>query len=237
MELNINIDHVATLRQARGINYPSPVKAAIIAEKAGCHGIVAHLREDRRHIQDKDIYELRENISTRLDLEMANVEEIIKIALDVKPELVTIVPEKREELTTEGGLDVANSIESLKSLSNRMHENNIEVSLFIEPDIRTIDNSIKAGADMVELHTGTYANLNEEEAVNLELLKIEKAVKYAKSCGLKIAAGHGLHFTNTTPIAQFKDINELSIGHFIISEAVFYGLDNVVSKMLKIINE
>lgn len=235
MELNINIDHVATLRQARGINYPSPVKAALLAEKAGCDGIVAHLREDRRHIQDRDIYELKENISTRFDLEMANVEEIIKIALDVKPELVTIVPEKREELTTEGGLNLSTSIESLKSLTSRMHERDIEVSLFIEPDIKTIDLSIEIGVDMVELHTGNYANLKQSKALSMELEKIRKAAVYAKSAGLKIAAGHGLEFLNTPSIAEIKEIDELSIGHSIISEAVYTGIEDVVRRMLKII--
>ena len=235
-ELNVNIDHVATLRQARLIDYPSPVEAALLAEKAGAKGIVAHLREDRRHIQDSDIYELRDKISTRLDLEMAHREDIINIAIDVKPELVTLVPESREELTTEGGMDVGANISKYSDFTKQMHDANIKVSFFIEPDIKAIDNCLKCGVDMVELHTGHYVNLRGEKQVN-ELQNIISACKYSKENDLELAVGHGLNVNNLSPIAEISGINEFSIGHAIISRAVFIGLENAVREIIEIIEK
>lgn len=237
MILNVNVDHVATLRNARGEGEPNVVEAALIAEKSGAGGIVCHLREDRRHIRDEDVYALRDNISTRLDLEMANDEEIIKIALDVVPELVTIVPEKREELTTEGGLDVFSNAESLKKLIDRMHNKNIEVSLFIEADSKQIEKSAEIGADLVEIHTGTYANLKDKEEIKKELKRIETAVELSNSHGMKVAAGHGLNLQNTHAIALIPGINELSIGHSLISNSIFLGLDRTIDKFLKLMND
>lgn len=237
MILNVNVDHVATLRNARDEGEPNVVEAALIAEKSGAGGIVCHLREDRRHIRDEDVYALRDNISTRLDLEMANDEEIIKIALDVVPELVTIVPEKREELTTEGGLDVISNAESLKKLIDRMHNKNIEVSLFIEADSKQIEKSAEIGADLVEIHTGTYANLKDKEEIKKELKRIETAVDLSNSHGMKVAAGHGLNLQNTHAIALIPGINELSIGHSLISNSIFLGLDRTIDKFLKLMND
>lgn len=236
MILNVNIDHVATLRNARGGNEPDVIEAALIAEKSGAKGIVCHLREDRRHIKDADVYKLRENISTRLDLEMAMREEIIKIALDLMPDLVTIVPEGRQELTTEGGLDVFPLQHDLNTLCKKMHDKGIEVSLFIEPDKTQVELAKNVGSDMVELHTGTYANLTEESRKNGELIRINEATLFAKSIGLKVAAGHGLTLANTPQIAQIREIDELSIGHSIISNSIKYGLAETVKKFLQIID-
>lgn len=211
MRLNVNIDHIATIRNARGGNEPDPVAGAIIAELAGALGIVAHLREDRRHINDRDLAALREVVRSKLDLEMAANEEIIKIALKTVPELVTIVPEKRQELTTEGGLDVASDIERFRALSERMHEKGIEVSYFIEPDERQIDAVLEANGDMVEFHTGVYANLKNSPKKYDEILRIEDACSIAFDNKLDIAAGHGLDYFNVEPIAGIIEIDELSI--------------------------
>lgn len=234
--LNINIDHIATLRQARGGMEPDPVIGAGICELAGAKGIVCHLREDRRHAQDRDIRLLREVIKTKMDLEMAAVEEIIKIALDIKPELVTIVPEKRMELTTEGGLNIALDIPKYKNLSERFHERGIEVSYFVEPTIQQMDAVKEAGGDMVELHTGTYADLLDKSKRMDELKRLATAAKYANSLGLQVAAGHGLNYVNTQEICQIKEIQELSIGHSIIAKAVFTGLNDAVKEMLDLIS-
>lgn len=230
MTLNINIDHVATIRNARGGVEPDPVAAAMIAEIAGCHGIVAHLREDRRHINDRDVRLLKKVVQSKFDLEMAAHEDIIKLAHEIKPELVTIVPEKREELTTEGGLNLIGNIPKFKALSAGMHDNGIEVSFFIEPENAQIDAALECDADMVELHTGIYAN--EKRNSGDEAEKIEKAAKYAAGNGLKVAAGHGLNYNNVLAIAKIGTINELSIGHSIISRAVFTGLERAVKEML-----
>ncbi len=234
--LNVNIDHVATVRNARGGVEPDPVAAALIAEQAGATGIVCHLREDRRHIKDRDLRLLRELIQTKLDLEMGANEEIISIALETVPDLVTIVPENRMELTTEGGLNVAEDMMRFKNLVDRMHDKSIEVSFFIEPLIEQIDSVLAAGGDMVEFHTGTYANLKEGTAINAEFEKIKKAAEYAKAEGLKIAAGHGLNYFNTQKICTIPEIDELSIGHSVISRAVFTGLERAVKDMLDLIN-
>jgi len=237
MTLNVNIDHVATVRNARGGMEPDPVNAALRAELAGASGIVCHLREDRRHINDRDLRLLRELVTTKLDLEMAASDEIIGIALLTLPDMVTIVPEKRQELTTEGGLDVANDLSRFKSLCEKMHDKNIDVSFFIEPDKKQIDAVLECGGDMVEFHTGTYANLKAEEDIAKEIERIRLSALTANAEGLRIAAGHGLNYFNIKPLCRFNQINEFSIGHSIISRAIFYGIENSVSKMIEIINE
>lgn len=234
--LNVNIDHVATVRNARGGVEPDPVAAAMLAEQAGASGIVCHLREDRRHIKDRDLLLLKEVVQTKLDLEMGANEEIIKIALTTIPDLVTIVPENRMELTTEGGLNVAKDINRYKKLSDRMHRKDIEVSYFIEPDKKQIDAVLKANGDMVEFHTGVYANLKKESLIEKEFVRIKTSAEYASSAGLKIAAGHGLNYHNTQKICSITQINELSIGHSIISRAVFTGIEKAVEDMLNLIN-
>ncbi len=235
IDLNVNVDHVATIREARGGEEPEPVTAALKAELAGANGIVCHLREDRRHINDRDFILLRELVGTKLDLEMAAVEEIIEIALQVHPDLVTIVPEKRQELTTEGGLDAAGNKDNLKSLAERMHGENIEVSLFIEPTKKQINAALDIGADMTEFHTGLYANAENEAKREKELKKLSDAIAFAKENNLKIAAGHGLNYQNVKPVAQIKGINELSIGHSIISKAVLVGIEQAVRDMKELI--
>lgn len=234
--LNVNIDHTATLRQARGGTEPDPVTAAVKAELAGATGIVCHLREDRRHINDRDLKLLKEVNQSKLDLEMAADEEIIKIALETVPDLVTIVPEKRQELTTEGGLNVAGNLESLSSLCDRMHEKGIEVSLFVEPEGSQIEAALQAGADMVELHTGSYANAKTKNDIENEFNRLVNAVSLASSEGLEIAAGHGLNYVNTQKICMIHEINELSIGHSIMSRAIFTGIEQAVRDMLHLIN-
>ena len=234
--LNVNIDHVATVRNARGGFEPDPVAAAIQAELAGATGIVCHLREDRRHIKDRDLRLLREVVQTKLDLEMGANEQIIKIALNIKPEMVTIVPENRAELTTEGGLDLAANIRKYKSLVERMHENDIEVSFFIEPETKQIEAALACEANMIEIHTGVYANSKTESSIKKELLAIERGADTAVKHGLKCAAGHGLNYFNTKPVSQIPHIRELSIGHSIIARSIFTGLTQAVKEMLEIIN-
>jgi pyridoxine 5-phosphate synthase len=236
LRLNVNIDHVATVRNARGGFDPDPVEAAIIAERAGAEGIVAHLREDRRHIKDEDLRRLREIVTTKLDLEMGANEEIIQIALKTLPELVTIVPENRMELTTEGGLNVYQDIDRFTKLVDRMHEKEIKVSFFIEPEIKQIDAVLSSGGDMVEFHTGIYANAKNENNLYSEFLKVKTSSEYANKNGLMIAAGHGLNYQNTKLISSISEINELSIGHSIISRAVFVGLEQAIMEMLELMN-
>jgi len=236
MKFSLNIDHIATLRNARGENQPDPVTAALIAEQAGVDGIVVHLREDRRHINERDVRLLRELITTKLDLEMAATEEIIRIACDVGPELATIVPEKRQELTTEGGINVIDNVSLLRDTITELHKHEIEVSLFIDPDIRHIDAASEIGSDFVEMHTGVFANsLSEEEQFD-ELDKIRIAVKQAKKLGLGVNAGHGLDYQNIKIFRELKDIDEVSIGHSIISRAVFVGLKPAIKEMFDLIN-
>jgi pyridoxine 5-phosphate synthase len=213
---------------------PDPVVAAGICEIAGAEGIVCHLREDRRHAQDRDIRMLKEMVQTKFDLEMAASDEIIKIALDIVPDLVTIVPEKRAELTTEGGLNVALDIMRYTKLSDDFHNKGIEVSYFVEPTREQIDAVKKAHGDMVELHTGTYANLRGDHRIP-ELQRIIDAAEYANSAGLKVAAGHGLNYVNTRPIAKIPYINELSIGHAVMARAIFTGLKTAVQDMMELI--
>ncbi len=234
-ELAVNVDHIATLREARGGIEPDPIAGAVIAELAGAVGIVCHLREDRRHINDRDVRLLREVVKTKLDLEMAAAPDIIAVALEVLPDLVTIVPERREELTTEGGLDVAARVEFFADLAARMHEKDIEVSFFIEPEHEQIDAAIEAGADIVELHTGIYANAHTPEDVRRELERLADAARYAHSCGLRVTAGHGLNYVNVVPIVRIPEIIEVSIGHSIISRAVLVGLDRAVREMVSLV--
>lgn len=234
--LSVNIDHVATLRQARGENEPDPVAAALMAELAGASGIVSHLREDRRHIVDNDVYMLRKLLKTKLDLEMAATDEIVGIALDVVPDLVTLVPERRQELTTEGGLDVASQLKHFKDVTNKLHNKDILVSLFIAPVSEQIAAARKAGADFVELHTGEYANAR-GKAVEAELSRLKKAAKEARKLGMKVNAGHGLNYRNLKPVAMIDEIEEFSIGHALIGHAVFVGLERAVKEMLEILRE
>ncbi len=229
--LGVNIDHIATLRQARGTNYPDPIQAALVAEQAGADGITAHLREDRRHIQDRDIFLLKDMIHSRLNLEMAVTNEMIAIARKVKPAACCLVPEKREELTTEGGLDVASQPERMKSACNKLADAQIEVSLFIDPDEKQIDASKVAGAPVIELHTGAYADAKNPTQKKQELKRIQHAAYYANSIGLQVNAGHGLHFHNVEAICYIPEIVELNIGHSIIAQAVFSGLAQTVNDL------
>lgn len=235
MRLCINIDHIATLRQARLEKEPDPVFAASICELAGADGIVCHLREDRRHIVDRDVYILNDTVQTKLDLEMAATDEMVKIACEIKPYMVTLVPEKRQELTTEGGLDLAAAEFKLTPAIEKLKEAGIKTSLFIEPIPDNVDQSLEYGADMIEIHTGRYARLTEPAEILAELEKIRQTASIAKELGIGVNAGHGLNYHNITAIANMQDIDEVSIGHSIIARAVFTGLDSAVKDMLKII--
>ena len=234
--LGVNVDHVATLRQARGVNYPSPLAAALLCEQAGADGITIHLREDRRHIQDADVYEIAKQLTTRLNLEMAATSEMLAIACEVKPFWVCLVPEKREELTTEGGLDVVGQTTWLKEYIEKLHSADIKVSLFIDPNEAQINAAVACHADAIELHTGAYAEVGlagDREAQNIELQRIEQAVIIAQRADdkLLINAGHGLTRDNVNPIAQIAGIYELNIGHALIADAVFVGLEQAVIMM------
>jgi pyridoxine 5-phosphate synthase len=233
--LGVNIDHVATVRQARGVNYPDPVIAAGIVELAGAHGIVCHLREDRRHIQDRDLRLLREVVQTRLNLEMGATEEMVSIALSTKPDIVTLVPEKREELTTEGGLDVVKHFSSLKKAVQRLQKGKIPVSLFIDPLGDQIEASEDVGASAIEIHTGHFCDARTGSEADKELKRILDAVKEASHRKLQIAAGHGLNYVNVRRIAEIEEIEELNIGHSIIARAVLVGLDRAVREMIDLI--
>ena len=233
--LGVNIDHVATVRQARGVMYPDPITAVGIVELAGADGIVAHLREDRRHIQDRDLRLLREVIQTRLNLEMAATEEMVRIALATKPNIVTLVPEKREELTTEGGLDVIKSFQSLKRAIQRLQKEGIPVSLFVDPRIDQIKASEEVGANAIEIHTGHYCDAKTLAEADEELKKILDAVGEAFHRDLQIAAGHGLNYVNVRRIAEIKEIEELNIGHSIIARAILVGMDQAVREMIALI--
>ncbi len=235
MRLGVNIDHVATMRQARGVMYPDPVHAAGIVELAGADGIVCHLREDRRHIQDRDLRLLREVIQTRLNFEMAATEEMIRIALATQPDIVTLVPEKREELTTEGGLDVVKSFQPLKKAIRRLQKGNIPVSLFVDPRSDQIEASMGVGANAIEIHTGHYCEAKTMAQANEELKKILDAIGQASHHDLQIAAGHGLNYVNVQRIAEIQEIEELNIGHSIIARAVLVGLDQAVREMIALV--
>ncbi|PMJ90059.1 pyridoxine 5'-phosphate synthase [Vibrio sp. 10N.261.55.A7] len=229
--LGVNIDHIATLRNARGTKYPDPVHAAEIAERAGADGITIHLREDRRHIVDRDVRVLRETLQTRMNLEMAVTDEMVSIALETRPEFVCLVPEKREELTTEGGLDVVGQLEKIKAATAKMAEVGIKVSLFIDADREQIDAAKATGAPYIELHTGHYADAKTEEDQQDELKKIAAAASYADDLGIVVNAGHGLTYHNVAPIAALPEIYELNIGHSIMGRAMFDGLQKSVADM------
>jgi pyridoxine 5-phosphate synthase len=233
--LSVNIDHIATIRQARKGREPDPIAAAVLAELAGAEGIIAHLREDRRHVQDRDLRLLREVVQTKLNMEMAATDEMQQIAREIKPEFSTLVPEKREELTTEGGLDVASRVDFLKSFINGLKEQGITVSLFVDPDERQIAASRKAGADWVEIHTGTYANARTERDREREILKIAETAKLAASLGLRVGAGHGLGYSNVRRIAAIPEVEELNIGHSIISRAALVGIGWAVRDMKRLL--
>ncbi|MGB2078493.1 MAG: pyridoxine 5'-phosphate synthase [Vibrio sp.] len=229
--LGVNIDHIATLRNARGTAYPDPVHAADIAERAGADGITIHLREDRRHIQDRDVAVLKQTLQTRMNLEMAVTDEMVQIALQTGPEYVCLVPEKREELTTEGGLDVAGQLDKIKAATQTLSQAGIKVSLFIDPSQTQIDAAKACGAPFIELHTGHYAEATNDTARNKELEKIAQAARYADSLGITVNAGHGLTYHNVAPIAALPEIYELNIGHSIMGRAMFDGLDKAVRDM------
>jgi len=234
--LSVNIDHIATIRQARRGSEPDPVAAAVLAELAGAEGIIAHLREDRRHVQDRDLRLLRETVQTKLNLEMAATEEMQRIALEIKPEITTLVPEKREELTTEGGLEVASRTDFMKSYISRLQQGGIVVSLFIDPDDNQIAAARKSGADWVEIHTGAYANAKTEKDRGREFEKITEAAKLAGSLGLRVGAGHGLNYVNVRKIARIPEVEELNIGHSIISRAALVGMERAVREMKALID-
>ncbi|MBI5809167.1 MAG: pyridoxine 5'-phosphate synthase [Ignavibacteriales bacterium] len=236
MRFSLNVDHIATLRNARGEVQPDPITFALMAEQFGIDGIVVHLREDRRHINERDVRLLRELVTTKLDLEMAAVDDIIEIACDVQPDLATIVPEKRQELTTEGGLNVIDNIKQIKNAIIRLHENDIPVSLFIEPDLNQIDAAAEINADIIEIHTGHFANAISEEDIYDELEKIRVAAKHAKKLGLGVNAGHGLDYLNMKEFIAIREIDEVSIGHAVIARAVFVGLEQAVKEMRAIIS-
>ncbi|MEZ9897423.1 pyridoxine 5'-phosphate synthase [Vibrio breoganii] len=235
--LGVNIDHIATLRNARGTKYPDPVHAAEIAERAGADGITIHLREDRRHILDRDVRILAETIQTRMNLEMAVTDEMVDIALKTKPEFVCLVPEKREELTTEGGLDVVGQFDKIKAATEKLAAAGIKVSLFIDPNSKQIDASKAAGAPFIELHTGHYAEAQTEEEQHKELKAIAEAATYASGLAITVNAGHGLTYHNVGPVAALPEIYELNIGHSIMGRAVFDGLNKAVADMKAIMDQ
>ena len=230
-KLGVNIDHVATIREARKTIEPDPVEAAYICELAGCDSIVVHLREDRRHIQDWDVERLRKAVKTRLNLEMSVNKGIVRVAKRIRPDQATLVPEKRQELTTEGGLDVKENLSQIKKVAEELGRRNIAVSLFIDPDKLQIEASKKAGVNIIELHTGNYAEAKTEAKIKQELNRLREAVNFGLKLGLVVNAGHGLTYQNAAPVAKIPGIEELNIGHSIISRAVIVGLDRAVREM------
>ena len=237
IELGVNIDHVATLRQVRGTTYPDPVRAALLAEQAGADAVTLHLREDRRHIQDRDVEQLRSRLTTRMNLESAITAEMIAIALRIRPQDVCLVPEKRQELTTEGGLDVAGSLAQVSEAVRALSQAGIRVLLFIDPERRQIDAAAACGAPVVELHTGCYADASTEQARAGELARLKDAARTAVARGLRVNAGHGLHYDNVGPVAAIREIGELNIGHAIVAEALFSGWENAVRRMKRLMVE
>ena len=235
--LGVNVDHIATLRQARGTNYPDPVYAASVAEHAGADGITVHLREDRRHIQDRDIFVLKETLHTRMNFEMAVTDEMLDIACKVQPAFCCLVPEKREELTTEGGLDVVGQLDKVTAAVARLTEAGIEASLFIDADTAQIDAAVASKAPYIEIHTGHYADATNEAEQLAELARLKQGIEYAHSKGLKVNAGHGLNYFNVKPIAAIKEVIELNIGHAIIARAAIDGLDKAVRDMKRLMLE
>ena len=235
--LGVNIDHIATLRQARGTRYPSLIDAAKICESSGADSITLHLREDRRHIQDHDVEELKSRLTTKMNLEMAATDEMLEIATKILPEDCCLVPEKRQELTTEGGLDVLSQLGRIKEVCSELSTNNIKASLFIDPDNYQIEAAVECGAPIIEIHTGHYADASSAAEMQKELQKISEACAYAHSLGLQVNAGHGLTLENTKAIAEINSVVELNIGHSIISRALFVGLGAATSEMKQLIQE
>jgi pyridoxine 5-phosphate synthase len=230
--LGVNVDHVATVRQARRADYPDPIAAAMLAELAGAEQITVHLREDRRHIQDRDLKILRSTCQTLLNLEMAATQEMVKIAYEVRPDLVTLVPERREEVTTEGGLDVGGQLEAIRKVVRTLQDAEIAVSLFIDPELDPVRSSHKCGANRIELHTGRYCHARRADDRARELSRVVDAAKTASKLGMGVAAGHGLNYTNVRPIARIGEIDELNIGHAIVARAVLVGFERAVSEMV-----
>lgn len=233
--LAVNIDHIATLREARKGIEPDPIHAAVLAELAGADGIIVHLREDRRHIQERDLRLLKDIVKTKLNLEMAATQEMVKIALDIKPDVATIVPEKRQELTTEGGLEVALNKDHLKAIILLLHDGGIKVSLFIDPDIEQIKAAHKINTDFIEIHTGRYANAKLQSDQDAEFENIVNTCKIAQKLGLGINAGHGLNYQNVNRLGQLREIEEFNIGHSIVSKAVLIGMERAVREMKELI--
>jgi pyridoxine 5-phosphate synthase len=234
IRLGVNIDHVATLRQARGTQYPSPVQAALMAENAGADSITLHLREDRRHIQDADVYILRHILQTRMNLEMAITDEMLDIARELAPQDACLVPERREELTTEGGLDVAGQFEKARAACEILGEAGVRVSLFIDPEIHQLEAAKSAGAPVVEIHTGRFADAEDETQAARELARIRAAVEKGRALGLAVNAGHGLHYHNVQAVAALPGVEELNIGHAIVARALFSGWENAVREMKRL---
>jgi pyridoxine 5-phosphate synthase len=234
--LGVNIDHVATLRQARGTSYPDPVAAALLAEQAGADSITVHLREDRRHIQDRDVEALKEAMSTRMNLEMAVTEQMLSLACRIRPSDCCLVPENRAELTTEGGLDVIARMDSVTAACRRLSDHGIRVSLFVDPELRQLDAAREAGAPVVEIHTGAYADAPGERR-GAELERVREAAAYARQSGLTVHAGHGLHYDNVQQIAAIPQIIELNIGHSIVARSIFEGMKAAVAEMRHLMNE
>ena len=234
--LHVNVDHVATLREARGTSYPDPVTAAMICELSGADGITVHLREDRRHIKERDVELLRKTVKTKLNLEMGLDPEIIEIALKIKPDIVTIVPERRQELTTEGGLNLKANFEKLKDTIPRFKEKGIKVSLFIEPELEIIELAKELSSDIIELHTGRYCEAKDDSEREKELERIKRAASFGKKLKFLVAAGHGLNYENIIPVSRIAEIEEFNIGHSIISRAVIVGIERAVKEMKYLIN-
>ena len=236
-KLGLNVDHIATVRQARGGTEPDPVTAAAMGELAGAEGITIHLREDRRHIQDRDLEILRKTVKTKLNLEMAATDEMVGVACRIKPEQCTLVPEKRQELTTEGGLDVLGNLAAITKATTRLHEAGIIVSLFVDPTTEQIRASKESGADAIEIHTGRYAEARDEQSRHHELAAIREAIRLGNELGLTVHAGHGLNYVNILPLTRLSGIEEFNIGHSIISRAMLVGLDRAVREMVALIRQ
>jgi pyridoxine 5-phosphate synthase len=234
IKLGVNVDHIATLRQARGTAYPDPVVAAMLCEYAGCSSIVMHLREDRRHVKERDLFLVKEATKIPLNMEMSINKEIVDIALKLKPAQATLVPEKRRELTTEGGLDLVKGYKRIEKAVNRLKEAGIKLSLFIDPQKRQIEKAKKMGVDIVEINTGAYSEAKSAKAVEKELKKVKEAAKFAREKGFFVAAGHGIDYENIKKVANIKEIEELNIGHSIISRSVFTGIISAVEEMLSL---
>lgn len=233
-ELGVNIDHIATIREARKTAYPDPLEAALMCERAGADSIVCHLREDRRHIQDRDLFRLKESVKVKLNLEMALSEEVISIALKVKPDQVTLVPEKREELTTEGGLDVVSQVRRIANTIKLMKESGIEVSLFVDPEKNQIKASRDTGVYLIEIHTGAYANADKKN-IKKEYDIIKESASYGESLGLQVFAGHGLNYENVKHLLEIPEIKEYNIGHSIVARSFFIGIENAVKEMKELL--